>query len=264
MTLLTQNLNQTDLNQTDLNQTNSRLKSKSFRRVLAIFLVSALFGTPAFASKFANQFVEFELPPQWQCSLEGSEWVCQSSVEAKKREAIIILAAKLKGDQDSIDQYQSYLKNPKTYTSVQGKPVTSEVKYSKLTDINSQQWVDSLQLNSEIPGFYTRYLATIKVDIGVLVTYSINIDKYQLYMNDFDTLIRTLRVFRKGSGGINAGGNLFDIAIPKGISEGTVFPPAQVADAPAKKAKGGNEDLYLYGAIGVAVILFLLRKKKRD
>ena len=106
------------------------------RHVLRRFIPAAAFLTlaspyAAHAAKFANQFVEFELPPQWQCNLEGAEWVCQSTVEAKKKDAIIVLAAKLKGEQDSLDQYLTYLKNPKIYTTVQGKPMKSEVKYAK-------------------------------------------------------------------------------------------------------------------------------------
>ena len=86
---------------------------------------------PGYASKFANQFIEFELPPQWQCNLEGAEWVCQSTDEKKKKEAIIVLAAKIAGPQDSMDQYLTYLKAAKSYTSIQGKPVKSEQKYTQ-------------------------------------------------------------------------------------------------------------------------------------
>src|SRR5271156_5750742 len=112
------------------------------------FVVLSLFIFPkyGFAAKFANQFTEFELPPQWQCTLEGAEWVCQSTNEAKKKDAIIVLAAKLKGDQDSLDQYLTYLKAAKTYTSAQGKPVKSDPKYAKTVNLNGQAWVDSLHL----------------------------------------------------------------------------------------------------------------------
>ncbi len=239
--------------------------ASSFRTV-ALFVVAAwIVPAPAWAAKFANQFVEFELPPQWACNLEGAEWVCQNTNEAKKREAVIILAAKLRGEQDTLDQYQAFLKNPKTYTSVQNKSVTSEVKYAKLADVNSQSWVDALHLDSEIPGFYTRYLATIKMDIGVLVTYSINSAKYQDYLQDFETMVRTLRVFRKGTG-INSGpqGNLFDIKIPQGMSEGTVFPPAPTEEAGAKRPKQkSDDDLMLYGAIAVAAVAFLIWRRRR-
>jgi hypothetical protein len=223
----------------------------------------------AHATKFANQFSEFELPPQWQCNLEGAEWVCQSTNDAKKRDAIIVLAAKLKGDQDSLDQYLTYLKSAKTYNSVQGKPVKSEPKYGKTVNINGQAWVDALHLESEIPGFYTRYLATVKNDIGVLVTYSINKAKYQQYLDDFDNMVKTLKVFRK-SGGLNmapANTNLFNNAqIPAGaVDTSTVFPGAQPmggADSAPKPAKQELPMAYL--ALGAAAIGFLIWRRKKS
>src|SRR6476661_1783933 len=210
--------------------------------LFSIVLIYLTFVLPrlGLAAKFANQFTEFELPPQWQCNLEGAEWVCQSTNENKKKDAIIVLAAKLKGDQDSLDQYLAYLKAAKTFTSVQGKPVKSEPKYAKTINLNGQAWIDSLHMESEIPGFYTRYLATIKQDIGVLVTYSINKAKYQQYLDDFENMVKTLKVFRK-AGGINVApqsSNLFQNAqVPAGIGTETVFPGAQVQGGAENKPK---------------------------
>src|SRR3954463_3066703 len=107
-------------------------------RILSTALLLTFIATPALAAKFTNQFIEFGLPPQWQCNLEGAEWVCQSTNESKKKDAIIVLAAKLKGDQDSLDHYLTYLKAAKTFTSVQGKPVKSEAKYAKTENLNGQ------------------------------------------------------------------------------------------------------------------------------
>jgi len=231
------------------------------------------FSTQAHAAKFANQFIEFELPPQWGCSLEGAEWVCQNTVETKKKDAIIVLAAKLKGDQDSLDQYLTYLLAAKSFNSVQGKPVKSDPKYAKTINLNSQPWVDALHLESEIPGFYTRYLATVKQDIGVLVTYSINKTKYQQYLSDFDNMVKTLKVFRK-TGGINVApqaGNLFqNTQIPTTVGNDSVFPGAQVqggAPEGENKAKSSKNSLPfplpVLVLIGVgALILFFLKKKK--
>ena len=56
--------------------------------VAAMVLVSS----HTFAKKFSNGYIEFELPPKWQCVIEGSEWVCQSENADRKKEAI---AAKL-------------------------------------------------------------------------------------------------------------------------------------------------------------------------
>ena len=61
------------------------------------------------AKRFTNQYTEFELPGGWECQLEGTEWVCQSLNKDRKKEAIIILAAKLRGERDDLAEYQNYL-----------------------------------------------------------------------------------------------------------------------------------------------------------
>ena len=240
-----------------------------FIKVIIIAACATIFcSTSSFAAKFANQFSEFELPPQWQCNLEGAEWVCQSTNDTKKKDAIIVLAAKLKGDQDSLDQYLAYLKAAKTFTSVQGKPVKSEAKYAKTVNINGQAWIDALHLESEIPGFYTRYLATVKQDIGVLVTYSINKNKYQQYLEEFDNMVKTLKVFRK-TGGINAApanSNLFqNTTIPNPVSEGSVFSgqmPQGGSDA-TPKPKKESFPLWII-LVGVGIVGFIIWKKRQS
>jgi hypothetical protein len=236
--------------------------------LLGMTIGFSLFTSPlSFAAKFANQFTEFELPPQWQCNLEGAEWVCQSTDDTKKKDAIIVLAAKLKGDQDSLDQYLTYLTAAKTFTSVQGKPVKSEPKYAKTVNINGQPWVDALHMESEIPGFFTRYLATVKQDIGVLVTYSINRTKYQAYLDQFDNMVKTLKVFRK-AGGINVapaqGQTLFqNVQIPTNIGTETVFPGAQVTEGGDAKPKSkSNNTLFLIVIAAAGLGFFIWRKKK--
>lgn len=240
-------------------------------RIGALAAALGFAAASAQAARFANQFVEFELPPQWQCNLESAEWVCQNTADAKKREAVIILAAKLKGPQDSLDQYQAYLKNPKTYKSIQGRPVKSEPKYAKTINLNGQAWIDSLHLESEVPGFYTRYLATVKQDIGVLVTYSINKAKYQSYLEPFDNLVKTLKVFRKIGTPINTmaqGANLFqNTTIPSNVTESSVFPgaaPQGGADNPAPKPAQKSDDMLLYAAVGGGALLLLWLRKRRQ
>lgn len=166
-------------------------------RLLVPFSFFLLTISPVSAKKFASQYCEFELPPGWNCALEGTEWVCQSSNKARKKEAIIILAAKIRGQQDSLDQYQAYLKSTKTFKLPGGKTQVSEPKYNELKTINQHRWVDALHLASEVPGFYTRYLATVKEDLGVAVTLSVSKDLYGSYQGVFDKIVSTLRVFRQ-------------------------------------------------------------------
>src|SRR5262249_35545761 len=156
-----------------------------FASLLAAAVV-LLMAPSAHALKFSNQFVEFELPFNWKCLLEGADWVCQSEDKNKMRDAIIVLAAKLKGDQDSMEKYTAYLKNARSFKSPTGKDIASQPKYTANKQLNGQVWVDSLHLESEIPGFFTRYLATVYQDIGVLVTYSVNKTKFQDYQKQFE------------------------------------------------------------------------------
>jgi hypothetical protein len=246
--------------------------ARSSNLIRSVLLLAASMAAPgAMAAKWANQFTEFELPPGWSCTLEGAEWVCQSSDPAKKKEAIIVLAAKLKGDQDSLDQYLTYLKATKSFTSVAGKPMKSEPRYAETKNFNGQPWVDALHLESEIPGFYTRYLATVKDDIGVLITYSVAKAKFSDYRQDFDNMVNTLRVFRKTGEGLNVApsqpGQPPQVTIPTTVSDGGVFPGVDVKggnDSPQPQgAKKGGDDAFLYLVIGGAVVAFLIFKKKK-
>ena len=51
-----------------------------------------------------------------------------------------------------------------------------------------------MHLGSEIPHYYTRYLATIKGNISVLVTFSAHKLFYTKYSNEFFRAIKSLRV----------------------------------------------------------------------
>lgn len=247
------------------------MKKLRLSKLASVLLLGTIGLVPdAFAVKFANQFTEFELPPGWTCNLEVAEWVCQSADPAKKKEAIIVLAAKLKGDQDSLDQYLTYLKSTKTFTSVAGKSMKSEPKYAKTVNVNGHPWVDALHLESEIPGFFTRYFATVKDDIGVLVTYSIAKAKYSDYLKDFDNMVNTLKVFRKQGAAINAkpqDANLMNPTIPAIVTD-NVFPDVNPTGSttetqPGQPPGGQSGDLMLYGIIAAAAVAFIIIKKKK-
>ncbi len=237
-------------------------------KIKFIVLAALMLGPSAFARKFTSQYCEFELPSGWDCALEGTEWVCQSSNKDRKKEAIIILAAKIRGSQDSLAQYQQYLKKAKTFTLPGGKTQVSEAKYTKLNDVNSQKWVDSLHMASEVPGFYTRYMATVKEDLGIAVTFSVAKDHYSAYQELFESIISTLKVFRQK----NVKPTDFKLAGNKGdLLDAVPIPDSARAfdvggeGRKRKKSGGSGEgDLILYGllAAGVAFALMKMKKKK--
>lgn len=233
------------------------------------FLILALtltLSAQAFSKTFSSQFAEFELPNGWECALEGSEWVCQSENKDRKKEAIIILAAKYRGEQDSLDQYQAYLKQAKSFSLPGGKTQISEAKSVTVREINNQRWVDALHLASEVPGFYTRYLATVKDSLGIAVTFSVAKDHYDSYQDIFEKIIATLKVFDQKTA---AGGTWK----PKGqegdlIGDGTYIPDgSQNADISMQKKNNGNGNSgdanSIIAIIVVAALVFIFMKMKK-
>ena len=125
------------------------------------------------AKRFSNAYVSFELPSNWNCKLEKTEWVCGSQYKNKSTQAIIILTAKERGPADTLQAYKAYLSNPKAIPAVgSGAPRKSKVLHIKERNIAGHGWVDGMQLGSEVTDFYTRYLATIKGRLAIIITFS--------------------------------------------------------------------------------------------
>ncbi len=238
-------------------------------KLLLTLALCGLLSAPVLAKRFASKYCEFELPPGWECALEGSEYVCQSENADRKKESIIILAAKIRGEQDNLDEYMAYLKKTKEYNLPGGKRQVSEPKSTKMTRINDQQWVDALHLASEVPGFYTRYLATVKEDLGVAVTFSVTKDLYNEYLPIIEKLISTLRVFRQ-----KANTDLSSLRTGKSEDPNfadATFNPNAVMDMQANKTKKrsegsqGGDDMMLIIALVVvgAVVMLILKGKKK-
>src|SRR6185312_5686077 len=136
----------------------------------SLLLFTLMVCGTAHAKRFRNAYVSFELPPNWNCKLEGSEWVCENEFSNKTKEAIIILTAKERM-------------------------------------ISNQMWIDGMHLGSEVGPYFTRYLATIKDKIAILVTFSAHKEQYTKYSADFIKAIESLRVVAtKDSLGDRGGG----------------------------------------------------------
>lgn len=167
--------------------------------IITCFFSILLLSTTSYAKRFRNSYVSFELPPQWNCSLEKTEWVCVSSVSQRSKEAIIILTAKEVGPSDSLPSYESYLKIPKSLTQKNGLTTPSKVLHVRQSVINHQPWVDGMHMGSEVLNYYTRYLATIKGKIAILVTFSAHKQHYTKYSSDFLNAIQSLDVVASNS-----------------------------------------------------------------
>ncbi len=204
-----------------------------------------LTAIPVHAEVFRNAYLSFELPDRWKCVLEGTEWVCRSQLEEEKKQAIIILTAKEVGPRDDLRSYQDHLRQTRTLNTRTGAKIQSRVYHSKAVRINDQLWVDGFHLGSEIPSYYTRYLATVKDKIAILVTFSAHKLHYTKYSNDFFKSIRSLRAIASpellkataGSGGSPTGqfGSDLNVDLPAGFGHdefGTMVAPESSSSSP--------------------------------
>ena len=182
-----------DFNQDDLRKPASCILCFTTTHYILGMCVNLFFTQLTFARLFENSYVRFELPDQWTCQVEETEWICQGQ-KLSRREAIIVLTAKEVGVSDSLDQYLAYLKAPKQIVGLDGKPLESIVKIIRKRTLANHDWVDGQHLHSEVPHFYTRYLATAKKNIAILVTFSAHKEVFTKYAPDFLRAINSLRV----------------------------------------------------------------------
>lgn len=241
------------------------------RRIFFAILVLSLLSPEAFARRFRNAYVSFELPPNWSCRLEGADWVCENNFSKKQKEAIIILTAKEKGPSDSLASYRAHLKTPRIIPGKNGKPGKSQVLHVKDRLIANQPWVDGMHLGSEVGPYFTRYLATIKDRIAILVTFSAHKEHFTKYSEDFRKAIESLRVVaskdlladRRDSGRARSSNETIGAPIGANIpmiDSGNV--PPESSSGQTSKSKLLLILAIILGAVGAYVYLKSKKKKK--
>lgn len=237
--------------------------------LLAFFAVGSLLSHAAQAARFRNSYVSFELPNKWRCELIDTEWVCRNGEPGDKlKEAIIILTAKEVGPSDSLPAYDIHLKTPRTLPSALGTPTQSQILNVTQRKINNHVWVDGMHLSSEVRDYYTRYVATTKDKIAILVTFSAHKLHYSRYVNDFFKAIESLQVLNTrnlvnagpgtGGGGDGTLGPIGGIDPGMGPDSGEEFP---------EEGSGGSDSTTL-AILAIAAMLaafgvFLLTRKKK-
>src|SRR5271156_4831665 len=100
-------------------------------RFRTLLVLALLVCSQAHAKLFRNAYVSFELPPNWNCKLEGSEWVCENDFAGKTKEAIVILTAKEVGPTDTLAAYLAHMQTPRTITGRGGVPSKSQIIHVK-------------------------------------------------------------------------------------------------------------------------------------
>jgi len=159
--------------------------------------LTLLFHLTASAYALTTAYVSFEHPDGWRCELSQGVWICQSSVETDRKESVILSIATMATEWDTLDNYLNYLKQSRTIQDEDGTTLTAKVSYSRKRNINGVEWVDSLQHNSELPGFWARYLATVhttgNTKLAILITYIVSEERYSQLAQQFERMIASLK-----------------------------------------------------------------------
>ncbi len=232
----------------------------------AFFIFVSAIALSAQAKLFSNSYVSFQLPPNWDCKVAGTEWVCRSSNAEQARQAIIVLTAKEIGPNDNFAYYNQYLKTPKTPKHRDGTVATqSKVQHLNTIQIGNHPWVDGLHLGSLLPNFYSRYLVTVKNKIAVLITFSAKKEFYTQYSKNFFDAINSLKVTAQaGAGGssLRKAGDEFIGSVPDHMDDG--WANDETAENNGSSSGGGN--VWIYGLallLAAAGVFFMLKRRKK-
>ncbi len=232
---------------------------------MRIFTLILLVVASAQAKVFQNSYVQFELPDRWECALEGTEWVCSSLLKDQSKEAIFVLTAKEVGPSDTLASYEAHLKLPKTVPNKAGKAEQSLVKsLDRNKQINGHVWVESMHLGSEIPQYYTRYLATVKDRLAILVTFSAHQLHFTKYSADILKAVQSLKVIAdfnlansKPSAPSGAIGIVGPVNVPLGGTDTDEYPTE------AKSSGGAGKKLFAFAVLIAALGAYLFLKKRK-
>ncbi len=236
-------------------------------------ILLSLFLFPVSLFALQTQYISFEHPEKWGCENAQGTYICQSTQDPEKREALVMSVATIASDWDSLDNYLTFLKTPKTYKDDRGQEITSQISYVHRRKINGVEWIDSLQYNVELPGFWTRYLATVQNKLAILITYVVSDDYYKQMAPLFERMVLTLKPNNEldihsssksdavAKPGTEKLGKEFLQSRLNARKTGNAAPKTNPAeDAPAE---GSNTTTLLVLVLGLAAIFFVIKKRKK-
>ena len=222
---------------------------------------AALYAPIAQAKSFKNSYVSFEVPDDWTCVQEGVAWTCTPMKTPDAKEAVIVLAAKVAGPEDTIANFVTYLKQPKRITTKVGTPMPSQVMYAQPRTLAGTTWVQAQHVSSEIQDYYTLYLATVREQLAILVSFSAEKNNYQKYNAIFDHALKTLKITADQTV-LFPKGRPINKADLVGIQPAAGGPSLDGALAvpPPKKSTPAPLALGVIAVVGVVVFILLRRR----
>ncbi len=170
------------------------------RTMCAALLVSALIGTAGLAWAAdeihweTTDFLDFQLSKRWTCDGQKPLRSCQDARPDSKKDAMLSFAGRPARPNQTLEGYLGSLKHPKVWHDENGGTVASHVINSEIVTIGGQPWVRSVHDESELRGYRTRYMVTIKDGWVVVITLTGRFDRFEDYEKDLEQGMQTVRL----------------------------------------------------------------------
>ncbi len=242
------------------------MRSYTFRLLpLVFFFIGTMIGTVSEARTFKNAYISFEMLDTWKCKLEQTEWVCRAEDPQESKEAVIILTAKEKGPTDNFPIYMDHMSKPMSLNLRSGGQAQSTVTMPPREEmINDQKWLDGLHANSEVQNYYTRYLATIKDQVAILITFSVHNKYYAKHRAHFMDTVRSLRVIatkdllsRPDLGPLRGSGEVLGAGVGQAMPSDLLAADDEGSASEVKKGLLQNEMVLGGGLLLLAILAYV-------
>ncbi len=228
-------------------------KVKTLLLLLFLLLPAQSFGFLLDATNFRIQF-----PQNWSCTPDTNIFICTEDSKEKLKPGVIIFQYGPAGPLDTVDQFRTRLSKPRPFKTKDGLPGMSRVISLQNKNINGQTWFESLHFESEIPDYYTYYLATRRGNMQFLMTLTSHKDQWAKYKQDFERTMASVQL-RNPTQAAPAQAQIPTNNGQMAIPQGQVHTQNQsfLQSLPEKLKSGNKNSWILIGAVIGACLMLL-------
>jgi hypothetical protein len=140
-----------------------------------------------------TDFIEIQMPMHWECNDEVPK-TCRDMRPERRKDALMSVAGKPARPNETLPAFLGYLKQPKTWREEDGGVVTSKVIEATTVTLGGQPWVSVIHDDSEVRGFRTRYMVTVKDGEIVVLTFTARTNTYAFFAGDFQRGVETAKL----------------------------------------------------------------------
>lgn len=167
-------------------------KKEVILSILTLVILNFALKASAFEVRTNEFYVKF--PSNWSCDQDSNLYVCTEQSASRQKPGVIVFQFGKASSLDTIDQFRTRLKTPRSIKGKGGLPLLSRVVSIQDRVINGHNWFESLHFEGELPEYYTYYLATRRGDMQFLMTLTAHSSEWDAYRPLFEGTIASIQL----------------------------------------------------------------------